>query len=284
MNDRIPFQYAVLRYMHDVTTGEFLNVGLALYSPAAKYFQARLLPHFRRITTTFPEADGEFYRRYVSHLQTIANRLSDEINHGQLSLLDDDATSFEALLAQILTPDDSSLYFGQIYGGTADNLDEFFDQFYDRMVTRYLSAPERASRDDEAIWNVYRRHLQAADVVHQLRPHLFQTRFDPIPLAHSWKNGHWNAIEAVSFDLVQPSSIQRKASQWFGDIHALSTSPDWGRLYLLLGAPRQDSANFKRAYKNAKLMITDSDLHVDLVEEADAEEFAQKMRGLIDKH
>lgn len=282
--NRVPFQYTVLHYMHDVTTGEFLNVGLVIYSATARYFQARMLTQYRRVTATFPETDGDFYKRYLGHLQTIADQITLEVSQGQLSLLDDPSGRIEPLLARILTPDDSSIKFGPMHDGVADDLDIVFEHLYSRLVTRHLDNTGRASRNDEDVWNVYRRPLQAENVIQRLQPHVFQTRYDPISLDHSWKNGHWNAVEAVSFDLVQPNSIQRKASQWFGQIHALTTSVDLGKIYLLLGAPKQDSGDLKRAYRNAKSMISDSDQSVELVEENQADEFAKKMRDLVDTH
>lgn len=33
MKTQYPYTYSVLRYVHDVTSGEFVNVGVVLYSP-----------------------------------------------------------------------------------------------------------------------------------------------------------------------------------------------------------------------------------------------------------
>jgi hypothetical protein len=34
------FTYTVLRYVHDIATGEFVNMGVALYAPEANYVSA----------------------------------------------------------------------------------------------------------------------------------------------------------------------------------------------------------------------------------------------------
>lgn len=34
------YTYTVLRYVHDTTTGEFVNVGVALYAPELRYASA----------------------------------------------------------------------------------------------------------------------------------------------------------------------------------------------------------------------------------------------------
>lgn len=40
------FTYTVLGYVHDIATGEFVNMGVALYAPEAKY--VTLPSHSRR--------------------------------------------------------------------------------------------------------------------------------------------------------------------------------------------------------------------------------------------
>ena len=39
MSNELSYTYTVLRYVHDVMTGEFVNVGLVVHSPAANFFR-----------------------------------------------------------------------------------------------------------------------------------------------------------------------------------------------------------------------------------------------------
>jgi len=277
------FQYSVLRYVHDVTTGEFLNVGLALFSAADRVFKVRLLPHYRRITATFPAADGEFYRQYVSRMQTDAEQIAERVARDQLSLLGEDNVTLPDLLSEVLVPDDSSMQFGPVRGGLVEDFSSMFDELYARLVEKHLSSTDRATRDDAEVWNMYRQALQEHRVVEHLRPHRVETRYDPVELSHAWKNGHWNAVEPVSFDLMHPGSIQRKAKEWLGQVKVLNTSDEWGRLFLLLGAPRQSDPAVVRAYNSAKRMLSDEE-EVQVVEEHEAESFARELSSLIDSH
>jgi hypothetical protein len=86
MNARIPFQFKVLRYIHDSFTGEFLNVGLAFYAKNSPYFRVRLLHKYARITSAFPGADGEHYRQYVASLQSKFDHLAEKVNSQQSTL------------------------------------------------------------------------------------------------------------------------------------------------------------------------------------------------------
>ena len=69
MNVQTPFQYAILRYIHDQGTEEFLNIGLAMYSQPENYFRAQVLTRYRRVTQTFPGASGKLYKGFVDRLQ-----------------------------------------------------------------------------------------------------------------------------------------------------------------------------------------------------------------------
>ena len=47
------FTYAILRYVHDIATGEFVNMGVALYAPEAKYVSAICSPRYGRLSKMF---------------------------------------------------------------------------------------------------------------------------------------------------------------------------------------------------------------------------------------
>jgi hypothetical protein len=52
------YQYQVIRYLHDRVTGEFVNVGVAMYSPEFQYLECRGIDKCDRLTAFFDEADG----------------------------------------------------------------------------------------------------------------------------------------------------------------------------------------------------------------------------------
>jgi hypothetical protein len=64
------YSYSVLRYVHDVTTGEFVNVGLALYCPAMHYANAACRTTSKRLTPLFPSLDSSVFRALMRKVQT----------------------------------------------------------------------------------------------------------------------------------------------------------------------------------------------------------------------
>ena len=56
------FTYTVLRYVHDIATGEFVNMGVALCAPEAKYVSAICNSWYGRLSKIFFEVNGDNLR------------------------------------------------------------------------------------------------------------------------------------------------------------------------------------------------------------------------------
>ena len=63
------FTYTILRYVHDIATGEFVNMGVALYAPEAKYVSAICSPRYGRPSKMFLDVDGEHLRSLLRYIQ-----------------------------------------------------------------------------------------------------------------------------------------------------------------------------------------------------------------------
>ena len=52
-----PFSYVVLRYMHDVFTREFVNIGVVVYCPQAGFLRMKGVTRLKRALGLFPGMD-----------------------------------------------------------------------------------------------------------------------------------------------------------------------------------------------------------------------------------
>ena len=64
------YTYTVLRYVHDTATGEFVNVGVALYAPDANFVRALCRTTYGRLTKVFPGMDGEVFKTLMRYIQS----------------------------------------------------------------------------------------------------------------------------------------------------------------------------------------------------------------------
>lgn len=140
-----PFQYAVLRYMHDPVTQEFLNIGVVVYSREARYLNALISSRYGRISQTFDTIDSSNYRRMINSVRHRIEWLGQRIT--QPAFFDDYPQQIETLLNQMVLPqDDSSLLFGGVGGGLVQDLDEELNRLYTRLVYLYVETSEPESQ------------------------------------------------------------------------------------------------------------------------------------------
>jgi hypothetical protein len=285
MSSRIPFQYSILRYMHDVSTGEFLNIGLVIYSPRASYFKAELLLRYQRVSDTFPGLDGELFRSYVGRLQTLLDQQTIRFGSSQITLLTEPQRKLSEILHEILPTDDSSVQFSPVMQGLADDLDQTYSHLYDRLVERYAERVQSASRNDEEVWNGYRRRLQEAHILQHFRPHTIKTRYEAFDFEHTWKNGAWNVLQPISLDLAHAQTIRTKARSWVGALAILNRVPDLGHLYMLLGRPQREDSELLKAYRDARALLKEqaADRNIEIVEEEAADRFVRRIKPLVEE-
>lgn len=136
-----PYTYTILRYVHDTTTGEFVNVGVVLTSPEIGFTSALLNPTYSRLSHMFPGLDGEHFRRVIRNLQSRFDKLSyrifEETNFG-----DRPAHALE-LAHRVIAADDSSFQWSPMGSGLAADLPATVESLYERMVERYALDTKR---------------------------------------------------------------------------------------------------------------------------------------------
>lgn len=285
MNTQVPFQYVLLRFTNDIETGEFLNVGLALYSRVARYLRVQILTRYERITNAFPGTDGEFYRSFATHLQNEFDNLSESLLQERLEF-DPLPEDLRALLFQVLPSADSALRPSEPKFGVTDDLDALFEHLYARMVERYLKHQEVPSRSDDDVWYAFKRPLVEQKLLAKLPEATVKTKRGSQRFDHTYRNGHLNVLYPQSFDLVRPASIVEKGHKIIGRATVLQESKEQPHLVLLAGTPRSANREIIKAYEDAKGMIQDQGerLSVEIIEEEQAEEFAERVKEEIGAH
>jgi hypothetical protein len=124
----INYQYQILRYQHDVATGEFVNVGLVYFDPQTHFLRARMTRNITRIAHFFGEIEGEHLLRTFKGLENAFNRL--ENTHI--------FSSVKEVTSSILPPNDNALAFSSIFKGIdVTNHNAAFDDLYNTLIGKY---------------------------------------------------------------------------------------------------------------------------------------------------
>ena len=266
MKNLHPYTYSILRYVHDVTSGEFVNVGVALYSPQARYLSALCRPTYSRLSKLFPGMNPEHFKTLMRHIQGRFEERGERMaNELELS----SPKSVLEIAQSILPKDDSSLQWSPPGSGRTEDPAKALDKLYERMVMRYEERSPAGGRSDDDVWRHFKRDLETKRVLQHFVPKKIVVQDDEIEFQHSWKNGKWHCLEPVSFDLAAPDSIKDKAHRWLGQMASVQGASDDFKVYLLVGAPKQEELEpaFRRAIsilgkiKGDKEIVLESDAH-----------------------
>lgn len=274
-----PYSYVVLRYVHDVLTGEFVNVGLVMVVPGRSQVLTQARKTFGRIKNVFPDLDSAAYKRAIDAINRGMRGV--ERNLKSEGLFKGDKTALD--YARLALPlDDSSLQWSPVGAGLTADPQQTFDQLYHRFVTRYDRASQRHRTDDD-VWRLVATKLKERDVKVELEPKRIAGRTDSVEFSHAWKNGRWHVYEPLSFDLADADNIKNKARRWLGHLAAVKDgAADDVQVHFIVGRPQ--SASLVDAYQNALEILRRVPFENDVFEEAQIDEVVHRIEDEVRHH
>src|SRR5258708_845135 len=74
---KMPYTFALVRYVHDPVAGEALNVGGLLFSPGERFLDVKLAYRFERFSATFARFDGERFKQGLRHFACAVDNASE---------------------------------------------------------------------------------------------------------------------------------------------------------------------------------------------------------------
>lgn len=131
--------YAIVRFMPFVETGEFANVGVVMFAPAARYFGFKLLGNrYARVTNFFEQMDAQIFRAsmrtFREELQRIEGMLKQMGTDKRLKALDREGAL--SLWGEIVKPRETMLRFSEarvvLAGDPQSKLRALFEYYVER--------------------------------------------------------------------------------------------------------------------------------------------------------
>lgn len=279
MKNQYSYTYSVLRYVHDVTSGEFVNVGVALYSPQTRYLSAMCRTTYGRLSKVFPGVNAEHFKALMRHIQNSFEaqgaRLSSELQFSP-------PPGVLEIAQSVLPKDDSSLQWSPSGSGRTDDPAQALEKLFNRMVMRYEEKQVSSARTDDDVWRHFKRDLEERRILQHFQPKTISVQDDEVEFQHSWKNGKWHCLEPISFDLAAADSIRDKAHRWFGQLASIQGATDSFKVYLIVGAPQQE--NLQPAFQRAMSMLRRIPGEKEIVLERDALGLAARIAGEVAEH
>jgi hypothetical protein len=279
MNKLTNYTYTVLRYVHDTTTGEFVNVGVALYAPEARYASAICRSTYGRLNKVFPGIHAEHFKSLMRHIQARFEELGEQFAT-QLPL--ENVHSVIELARNILPADDSALQWSPVGAGRTADPTATLESLFERMVMRYEERSTKERRTEDDVWRHFKRTLEARQLLHYFEPNKVSVKDDEIEFEYAWKNGVLHCLEPVSFDLSSPDSIRDKAHRWLGKVTSVAGSPEKFKVYFLVGQPQEEE--LLGAFDNALSILNKIEVDKVIYREQDAETLSEHFAREVAAH
>lgn len=243
------YELQILRYHHDVITGEFVNVGIILFNKETKYLKCRVTHRYARLSRFFHAEKtashvSQVVRSFENSVKKISNEMSTKLDYNNYNSIDD-------ITSGVLPKDDSSLQCSEIIKGLTLNFNKTFDELFERYVTLYENIPVKESRTDEEAWNhVYKKYFDEFGITKKLSKKKIKTENDTFEFDLTFKNGSLHLYNPVSFDLVDYDSIREKAYKWKGKLAEIETADEKVDIHMLLLYPENQNKKDTELIKN----------------------------------
>ena len=283
MTEKQAYSYTVLRYIHDVVSGEALNVGVVMHAPAASILKVRTRKTIGRLKHAFPDLDR---MAFADAMQAVDRGFSTVAKQASNMSLFDAQTDARAHALKVLPDDDSALQWSPTGTGLTADPVRTFERLYERYVARHDSMPIRRQspvkrRSDNDVWQPVRDKLIERGINVPFEPRTVAGTQDRIVFQKAWKNGGWHACEPVSLDMASAERIMSKARRWRGHLAAVADgAKERIDLHFVLGRPQNGA--LMDAYETAKAILAHAPFATEVVDENDIDDFVTSLESACD--
>jgi hypothetical protein len=272
------YQYQILRYVHDQFTGEFVNLGVVVYSPEDLFLQVSVSQRYSRVTALFPDANGKFVSKLIKNFETSIKRVSKE-----LSQLFRPSENLGAITRTILPQDDSSLMLTNVMYAIDIDLEIALKDLHHDLVEKYLDITSEQSLTDDDVWRKkYKSYFDNYHITNRLINHNVSTRFNVFSFDKSWKNEIWHCYQPISFDLQSREAINNKVHKWSGILREMDTVKE--KIHITFLATLSNDYKKLNDFISQSLNQNSEFIKVNIILDSDAEMIAKEVSHQIKQH
>jgi len=271
------YTYQIIRYMPDRVTGEFVNVGLLVFNKEEIFLKADTLSRIGRVKYLFPDVKSSYLIKNLKSIKVSINTLGASfVSNSNAAIYN----TIESISSTVIPVDDSSIYCSEVFAGIDTNLENAFDDLFYQFVEKY-EPKSTAYLTDKEVWSKhYKSIFENYNFGNGLESRTVQTDGNSLEFKHAVKNGKWNYLEPITFDLSKPANIKEKVYKWMGRLKELDSSSENFSLYLLSVLPKDKE--LKSFIKNRILDCNGDNFDVAIIEPSGADQLAKKLASQME--
>lgn len=273
------YQYQIIKYQHDHFTGEFVNVGVVVYSKEYRFLKSKTTSKYQRITHMFPDANGQWVIRVLNNFKSRLNKVAKELDE-----LFSPSEQLELITNQILIRDNNTIQLSEVKSAIDIDLEAALTDLFNNQVEKYFPVKENSqSLLDDDVWKLkYKTYFEKYGIDKRLKLHEVQVPKDVLSFDKSWKNEIWHCYEPLSFFLKESESVKDKVYKWAGKLQGLQHSNE--ALHLTLMTSISPKHKELMSFINEYLKVSSGNLTVDIVTDDQAESLAIDIKNKMEIH
>lgn len=243
--------YAIIRFLPYPETEEFVNVGVVLACPAARFFDFRLeKTERRRVNAFFPELDKSIFTQGRIHfrkeMERVCRLMDRSSNTGVLNFA---TQEFNRAFLDVVKQRESIFRFSGVGTRLAEDPEEALDYLFSHYVER-LFAQRKEYQETEMV-NRLRVSLRNAKVMGyrngSLGNDLYEVPFPLLRKNESTADG-FRAIKPLDLAKEKPTAITVHGDEWLAKLgHLKKMNYDLKRVLFAVQMPHDEPANIQVA-------------------------------------
>ncbi len=222
------YRYAVLRYVPDFATDEFINAGILFYDATTNTVRTKLIEDIERLKSFAPKSDYQFFLKYAKMLTEEIKKTADSAKKkGGMTVSD----IIDGAFKRLTTPDSGMLTFSDIKGGVTDNLNEEFNEIFGEYISS--KTPEKRNRTHLST-SLAASHVYA--IIDRLRSKLKKMPYEksfhyPVTEGTYKCEVSFNSEDKVYLKVLSLRTVQNYAYEIQNILSAVTVLSDLRKLY-----------------------------------------------------
>jgi Protein of unknown function (DUF3037) len=271
-----PYQYAILRYVNNLSSGEFVNIGLLMWLPNDCKMIYRINHRYRRVSEFFYPFDSSGYQQMMYRVKQRCLQIQKEVNEDNYNLFIKKPTHILEILDRIITEDSTCFQWSEISSGGVINPASRFEQLALEFVERHEKHTDRERQTESKILQNVEARIEACGLTRYLKENMpIVSRNYSYTFRLGWNNHVTQVLEPITFDYVNASDVVEKAITWSGRLANLANSEEF-QMTGVIAPPANNT--WLNEYKRAIEILKEAPKIRELITETDFDDFIPKIK------
>lgn len=276
------YQFTLIRYQHDATAGELVNVGIALWTLSTRELLLEIPLRHGRLSRFFADFDGSGFKKDLARLRSIL-RLQEKRQSLLSTPIFCDAVPPPTLVDFIpdsILDGNGTFKISKIMDGVSEDCNVRLQELAEEFLYRHEQKSTRARREDADIRCLIQSKLEAHGLGAELNPVTLAGKNVEHEFQFGWLNGKQNVLEGISLDYLRANDIKERAELWSGRLYNIGTTEDFSVISIV----SPPAPGLESEYRRAIRILQDAPHMRKVLNENEFDDFIPTIASEIKEH